>query len=228
MRTTTGLVLVLALGAGACFLRSRVNPDEWTADFPVEDADFTSTGRNPYFILEPGHTLELEDGDDKLTITVLDETRLVGNVETRIVEERELKDGQLVEVSRNFFAISKRNNGVYYFGEDVDIYENGKVVKHEGAWLAGQNGAKFGLLMPGVPLIGGRHYQEIAPGVAMDRAEIVSVTDTMTVPVGAMRNVLKVRETTPLEPGVSEYKYYAPGVGLLREGSLKLVSHGRR
>ena len=48
----------------------------------------------------------------------------------------------------------------------VDIYENDKIVKHEGAWLAGVNGAKFGLLMPGTPLIGGRHYQEIAPAVA--------------------------------------------------------------
>ncbi|MEX2281579.1 MAG: hypothetical protein WEE89_03715 [Gemmatimonadota bacterium] len=80
--------------------------------------------------------------------------------------------------------------------------------------------------MPGVPLIGGRHYQEIAPGAAMDRAEIISMTDTLTVPAGAMRKLLRVRESSPLEPGVSEYKFYAPGIGLLQDGSMKLVRYG--
>jgi hypothetical protein len=221
------LVVMLAAGAGACFLRGNTDADEWTADFATDDTEFAATGTNPYFILEVGHTLELENGDDKLVITVTPDTKLVGNVETRVVEEREWEDGKLTEVSRNFFAISKRTNSVYYFGEDVDIYENDKVVRHEGAWLAGVNGAKFGLLMPGTPLIGGRHYQEIAPAVALDRAEIVGVSDTLTVPAGVMRNVLKVKETSGLEPGV-EYKYYAPGIGLIREEALKLVRHGKR
>src|SRR6185503_7351194 len=98
-------------------------------------------------------------------------------VETRIIEERETNDGQLIEVSRNYFAISKRTGNVYYFGEDVDIYKNGKVASHEGAWLSGVNGARFGLMMAAVPLVGSRYYQEVAPQVAMDRAEIVSVTE---------------------------------------------------
>ena len=68
-----------------------------------------------------------------------------------MVEERETKDGKLVEVSRNYFAISKRTNSVYYFGEDVDEYKDGKVARHGGSWLAGTGGARFGLLMPGQP-----------------------------------------------------------------------------
>lgn len=157
---------------------------------------------------------------------MLPDTKVVDGVATRVVEERESKGNALVEVSRNYFAISKRTNSVFYFGEDVDIYRDGKVSKHEGSWLAGVNGARFGLMMPGTPLVGGRYYQEIAPGVAMDRAQIVSNTGTLGVPAGTFTNVLRIEETTPLERGAREYKSYAPGVGLLQDESLRLVQHG--
>ena len=80
-------------------------------------------------------------------------------------------------MSRNYFAISRRTNSVYYFGEDVDIYKAGKVVSHEGSWISGLGGAHFGLFMPGTPLLHGRYYQELAPRVAMDRAELVSMSE---------------------------------------------------
>src|SRR5215468_5998152 len=120
---------------------------QWTMDFDVDDSDLASVGVNPYFSLEPGYALNLSAGAQELTITVLNETRKFGNVETRIVEERETKAGKPVEVSRNFYAISKRTNAVFYFGEDVDTYRDGKVSGHEDAWLSGMNGARFGLMM---------------------------------------------------------------------------------
>ncbi len=196
----------------------------FTDTFRVEE--WTSRGTNPYFVLEPGYVLVLEGGKEKLTITVLDETRIVDGVETRVVEEREEKEGKLVEVSRNFFAISKRTNDVHYFGEEVDIYKDGVVASHEGAWLAGVNGARWGLLMPGTPLLGARYHQEIAPGVAMDRAEIVGIHETFETPAGKFDGCLKTEESTPLESG-REHKYYAPGVGLLRDGKMRLAKHGR-
>lgn len=197
--------------------------ESWTDQFGVEKGELASTGRNPYFVLEPGYRLTLEHGDERLVITVLDETKIVAGTETRVVEERESKRGVLVEVSRNYYAISKRTNSVYYFGEATDIYKDGKVVNHEGSWLAGASGARFGLMMPGTPLVGGRYYEEIAPGVAMDRAQIVTVSAARKVPAGDFRNVLRVEETTPLERGEREYKLYAPGVGLLQDESLELV-----
>jgi hypothetical protein len=200
--------------------------DAWTDQFAVDRGDLRSTGRNPYFILEPGYVLVLEDGDERLTITVLAETQVVDGVETRVVEERETKGDALVEVSRNFFAISERTNAVFYFGEDVDIYEAGMITNHEGAWLAGVGGARFGLMMPGLPMVGSRYYQELAPGVAMDRAEVLAIDDTLTTPARAFTRVLRVLETTPLEPLARESKYYAPGVGLIQDGSLRLVQYG--
>ena len=103
--------------------------DPWTRDFALDAETWSSRGRNPYFILEPGYVLELEGGTVRLVITVLDETRRLAGVETRVVEERETDGGRLVEVSRNYFALSTRTNSVFYFGEDVDIYEGGKVVE---------------------------------------------------------------------------------------------------
>lgn len=234
MRKSQYLPLLVALGLLVIlsYMQSegqKAGKDLWTTEFAAEKDELSATGRNPYFILEPGYQLVLEGEGRKehLTITVLDETKRVVGVETRVVEERETKDGKLLEVSRNYFAISKRTNSVFYFGEDVDIYKDGKVVGHEGAWLAGIKDAKCGLMMPGQALLKARYYQEIAPKVAMDRAEIESMSETVETPAGEFKNCLKVKETTPLEPGNKEYKYYAPGVGLVQDGSFKLVKYGK-
>jgi hypothetical protein len=199
---------------------------EWTNDFSAEKDALISTGRNAFFVVEPGYQLVLEKDKERLVITVLNETKTVDGVETRVVEERETDDGQVIEISRNYFAISKRTSNVYYFGEDVDIYKNGQVASHGGSWLSGVNGARFGLMMAAVPLLGAKYQQEVAPQVALDRAEIVSVSETFQTPAGEFKKCLKTKETTPLEPDVGS-KHYAPGVGLVQDGGLKLVRFGK-
>jgi hypothetical protein len=201
--------------------------EEWTSNFASEKSALVSTGRNPYFILEPGYQIVLADGDDSVTITVLGDTKVVDGVETRVVEEREVEGGKLIEVSRNFYAISTRTNSVYYFGEEVDIYKDGTVTGHEGAWLAGVDGAKFGLMMPGLPILGGKYYQELAPGKAMDRAEVVGLSAVIKTPAGEFKNCLKTEESTPLESGKFEFKHYAPGIGQVQDESLKLTRYGK-
>lgn len=202
----------------------------WQKEFGIASCNLLTTGRNPYFVLEPGHQLILEEDDEKVQITVLDETRMVDGVVTRVVEEREWKDGELYEVARNYFAICEATKDVFYFGEDVDYYEDGKVVKHEGAWLAGKDGNKPGLIMPGTPKVGMKYYQEIAPDVAMDRAEIVSLDETCKTPAGTFANCMKVKEGTALEFWSflwPEYKMHAPGIGLVQDEDLVLTKYGR-
>lgn len=227
IRRLLWLPLIGAVGAGMLLLGACVRSYTWTANFPVDKGELVPTGRNPYFILEPGYTLLLEGGDLQVIITFLSATRMVDGVETRVVEERETKGGELIEVSRNYFAISKRTNDVFYFGEDVDMYRDGKVISHAGAWLSGVNDAKFGLMMPAQPSLNARFYNEIAPGVAMDRVEIVSLSETVNTPAGEFTNCVKVEETTPLEPFVTDYKSYAPGIGMVQDGKLKLVKFGK-
>ena len=218
-----------ALGhpAGAAPQAQRAQP--WMQSFPVDVKELATEGENPYFILKPGDQLTLggREGSKpvQLVITVLQETANIGGVDTRVVEERETAGGVLAEVSRNFFAIHPRTKDVYYFGEEVDIYKNGKLDSHEGAWHHGSNNAHFGLMMPGTPTLGLRHYQELAPKVAMDRVEIVSLTQRSTTPAGVFENCLKMTETTPLELFVRDTKVYARGIGIVEDGPLKLVSH---
>jgi len=200
---------------------------EFTTDFRIEECTFSSVGRNPFFILEPGYQLTLEGESDEgpvvVQITVLDETKKVDNIVTRVVKEMEWEDGELIEVSQNYFAICNETNSVFYFGEDVDIYDEGEIVSHDGAWLAGQDGAEAGILMPGTILLGSRYYQEIAPGVAMDRAEIMVMDATVETLAGTFSNCLETLETTPLEPSAEDSKFYAPGIGLIVDAELSLA-----
>jgi hypothetical protein len=221
----------LALLLLAVTLPSGASPAKrWTDTFNVSQCSWASTGRNDYFVLEPGfqQVFDGHEGKDAvhLVITVLGDTRTVAGVETRIVEERETRNGQLIEVSRNYFAVCTRTGDVFYFGEDVDMYKEGKVSTHEGSWIAGKDGAQAGLFMPARPLIGARFYQEVAPGAAMDRSEIVSDTESLATPAGALTNCVKTEETTPLEPKSVGYKTFARGIGLVRDGDLLLTKYG--
>jgi hypothetical protein len=201
----------------------------YTESLMADSCSFSTTGRNTYFILEPGYQLILKNNDgndtEQLIITVLNDTKKIGNIETRVVEENESKNGDTIEISRNYFAFCMQTSTIYYFGEEVDIYKKGKIVSHGGAWIAEGNN-RAGVVMPGLILLGSRYYQEMAPGVAMDRAEIISTTDTMQTPAGLFINVLKTEETNALKPNEKEYKYYAPGIGLIQDEDLLLFKYG--
>ncbi|HPR63266.1 MAG TPA: hypothetical protein PK014_03520 [Thermoanaerobaculia bacterium] len=179
--------------------------------------------RNRYLDLEPGTILVLASDEERLEITPLRKIVKIGPFETRVVEEREWKDGNLVEVSRNYYSYCWESMDIYYFGEDVDIYRDGKIVSHEGSWRAGENGARPGLIMPWDALVGMKYYQEIAPGIAMDRAEVVSTNETVETPNKTFTRCIKIREGSALNPGEEEYKYYAHGIGLVKDGDLLFV-----
>ena len=223
LRYRITLTCIVVLGCTlALAAQGTKNARGWRELFDVDKANLASTGRNTYFILEPGYTLHLAHGKEVLVVSVLDETKLVDGVVTRVVEERETKEGQPVEVSRNYFAIDRTTEDVYYFGEDVDMYKNGKITSHEGSWLSGVNGARFGLMRPGKPAVGDKYYQENAPGVARDRAEILTVTGECKLPAGTFKNCLQTRDSSAPEIG-DEAKWYAPGVGLVKDSDFKLV-----
>lgn len=224
------IVFSILFSAGIMNGCAQKNPDKpFTELLQSDSCSFTTLGRNTYFILEPFYQQSFRgiEGTDTITlvITVLNETRTIGSTETRIVEEREMVNGKPIEISRNFFAFCRQTGSIYYFGEEVDMYKGDKITSHDGAWTAGGKN-KAGVIMPGLILLGSRYYQEIAPGIAMDRAEVISMTGTMKTPAGDFSNVLKTEETTPIEPEAKEYKYYAPGVGLIRDGDLVLMKFG--
>lgn len=208
--------------------------DPFTSEFFIEDCNFMSHGRNHFFSIEPGYKTVFqgeEDGETlDLEITVLDQTKDITldiggvskTITTRVVEEREWEDGELVEVSLNYFAICRETNSIFYFGEDVDDYEDDEIVGHEGAWLAGGEN-KPGVIMPGTFLLGSKYYTEVAPGVAMDQSEHTEMGVTLTTAAGTFDKCVKVRETSGLDPEDLSIKYYCPGVGMVMDDALELT-----
>lgn len=205
---------------------SRANAD---VPVPAHRRDLVPTGRNPFWNLTPGFTTVFagnEDGAHKrLTITVTPKTRVIDGIRTRIVIERQTSNGHLEEISENYFAIDRKTRNVFYFGEDVNIYNHGVVVSHESTWRSGVDGAKFGLIMPASPTLGDLFLQERAPGIAQDQAELVETGLRAHTAAGTFKGAFKTRETTPLEPDTEEFKLYAPGVGLVQDDTLELVSY---
>jgi hypothetical protein len=148
-------------------------------------------------------------------------------IEALTVEDREYSAvGELTEATRDYFAQDDDGN-VYYLGEDVDEYEHGQITGHSGAWLLGRDTPTPGLLMPAHPKTGDQFKSEDVPHITWERDEVVSVSETVTVPAGTYQNCVGIKETA--SDGATEYKLYAPGVGCIKEiegkAELALKSH---
>lgn len=230
--------VVIALALPAVGLAGQKGVVQFTTDFRLEDCKFKTQGDNPYFPLRAGNQLVLEEEDEgevaRVEITVLNEFEKLfvpglGWVTTRVVQEVETVDEELVEISRNFFAVCSNTNDVVYFGEDVDIFHEDGSVTHEGAWRAGQPDAdglaQPGLIMPGTWLLGARYFQEIADGIALDRAEHVEMGLEIETEAGTFQNCVRIVETTPLEPTAESEKVYCPGIGLVNDSGAELVEY---
>lgn len=190
-------------------------------------AKFTHSTRidNPLLPLEAGHThlyvSPTDDGPETVIVEVLEQTRVVQGVTCRVVRDRVFRDGLLLEDTHDWFAQDDAGN-VWYFGEEVDNYENGVLADHDGSWEAGVDGALPGIVMYADPAthVGETFRQEYYAGEAEDMAKVLSTTEQITVPFGSFENVVQTEDWTPLEPGLREQKYYAPGVGVIKEVNL--------
>jgi hypothetical protein len=139
----------------------------------------------------------------------------VAGVPVAVVEVKDFENGKLVERTLDYYA-AHDDGSVWYFGERVDDYEEGRVVGHSGQWLAGEGGARPALFMPAEPGVGDAFEQEGAPGIAEDRSTVLAVSLTVTTPAGTFSGCIRTRDVDPLD-GVVEFKLYCAGVGLVRE-----------
>jgi hypothetical protein len=184
---------------------------------------FTLQSTNPYFPMDVGRQSILtgeSDGEPTvLQITVLNQTRVISGVTTRIIEEREFVDDELFEISWNYF-VQAGDGTICYYGEDVDIFEDGEI-SHEGAWCADDPGNGPGIFMPADPHPGQKFEIEVAPGVAEDQGKIVGI-GPITVPFDRFTETIRIREFNPLDGG-KDFKFHAAGVGIIIDGDLELV-----
>jgi hypothetical protein len=229
-RATVELVGSLAM-IGSLFV-SGVAAQE---DNAVPD-NLSPTVDNPYFPLAPGTSRRYEgqevnpDTGEAVDLRVREHVSPMPDeiagapVTTLAVQEYE--NGQLTESTSDYHAQGP-DGTVYYLGEDVNTYEDGQLASHEGSWMAGEGANQAGEFMPAEPRVGDRFAQEQAPGVAQDISTVVAIDLALETPVGTFSDCLKTQDLNPLDQSI-EYKYYCPGVGLVREenanGSLDLVS----
>jgi hypothetical protein len=206
------------------------------ADSSIDPADFQATVDNAFFPLSAlgptvfeGEEQDSETGEIieiRVESTVLAETDIVAGVEVTVVEVKDFEDGELVELTLDYYA--QRDDGtVYYLGERVDDFEDGELVGHEGQWLAGEGDNLPGIFMPASPEVGDEFEQERAPGVAEDQSKVIAVDQTVTTPAGTFTGCIKTEDFDPIGD-VTEFKYYCPDVGLVKEesvdGQIDLVS----
>jgi hypothetical protein len=193
---------------------------------------FTLESTNPYYPLEVGRSWLLEGDDEgtplRVRIDVLDRTEDVGGVETRVLVETEWElddesgEYDLLEVSHNYFA-ETLDGTVCYFGEAVEIYEDGEPISNAGEWRADEPGHAPGIFMPADPRPGMRYRMEVAPGIAEDEGRIVAI-GPVRVPAGLFTATIRVREYNPLDEDKG-YKVFAAGVGTIVDGPIELVAY---
>ena len=169
---------------------------------------------NKYFTLRPGTTFTYKSeavwGTERREVAVSHETKKIMGITTIIVRDRIWWNDQLIDDTKDFYAQDKQGN-VWYFGETVDNYQEGRIRDHSGSWEAGVDGAKPGIIMPKDPRAGDSYQHEHRKGYAEDIMTIVGLGKKVTVSLGTFENCLKVRDWSPL--AWTSTKYFCPDVG---------------
>ena len=158
--------------------------------------------------------LGVEAGDAlRFEVTQLPQTRFVrwnGQwIQTRVTHFVAYTNGRLVEVALDFYAQAD-DGSVWYFGEEVDNYQDGVLADHDGSWLAGRDGPP-GMIMPAQPKVGDVYRPENIPGLVFEEATVTAVGLTVAGPRGPIAGAIRIE--AKLLDGTVEEKIYAPGYG---------------
>ena len=197
---------------------------------PIFDvANFASPQPNPYIALTLGTRFVMAGGGmrDGKAFTQNEVQTVTGpgpvllGVQTTQILDENVVDGKVIERTFDYYANDSKGN-LWYFGEDVTNYiYDGKGnltgTNSKSAWRAGTNGALPGISLPGKADKALSQFQEMAEADgAMDYFEVVDPDMTLTGPGGTYAHVLKTYESNMAEPDSREFKYYGPGLGILR------------
>jgi hypothetical protein len=222
-----GILLLLILGTTLYLQRQSAAPSygsdanrntgQYAPD--IQPGDFSTNITNRYFTLPVGKKMTFEattetGAAERIEIEILPEIKTIAGVKTVVYLDKVYDDGQLVEETRDYLAQHK-NGDVWYFGEDVNNFENGQLKDHAGSFLHGRDGAKAGIWMKAEQKAGDSYRQEYYVGKAEDMRDTVATGLMVTTRLGTYTDCVKVYDWTPLEKTSREYKYYCPQVGSL-------------
>jgi hypothetical protein len=211
----SGLLAACGSSVGPAGASVGASPSAAAYNPQIDPANFVSSVDNPLYPLKPGtlweYTVNKEGATEKVVITVTRETKKILGVTTTVVHDVVTEGGRVVEDTWDWYAQDREGN-VWYFGEATTKTDGGKS-STEGSWQAGLNGARPGFIMEAHPKAGDSYRQEYAPGVAEDRADVLSLNESVTVRKGSFTGCLKTKDYSPLKLDLVENKVFCPGVG---------------
>ena len=150
-------------------------------------------------------------------MTVTRKVKTITGIHVAVVADRLFLDGKLGERTADFYAQDKHGR-VWYLGENTaELNAKGKVTNREGSFRNGHKGAKGGIFMPANPAVGQSFQQESFKDQAQDHFRILDMAASITTPAVSSTSAMLTKETTPLEPGVVDHKYYVQGIGTVKE-----------
>lgn len=187
-------------------------------DPEINPANFSTNIDNPYMPLKPGTTFvyQAHTADGLVTnfVAVTHKTKVIEGVTCLEVHDTVFLNNQKTEDTLDWYAQDREGN-VWYFGEDSEDLTDGRVSSLAGSWVAGVDGAEPGIIMEAHPKVGDAYRQELLLNEAEDFARVLSLDNTVTVPFGSFDKCLKTTESSGVEPDTVEFKFYAPGIGVV-------------
>jgi hypothetical protein len=197
---------------------------------------------NSYFPLKTGDTWQYSTGPEQRTVVhVTNRTKRIEGLTCVVVSDTVTEDGVATEVTNDWMCQAKSGD-VHYLGEETAEYETfegdkpqlAERVSTDGSFKSGRDHNKGGILFPANPVVGKVYYEEFALGDAEDIAKILSTSYhygsnaslDQLVPAALAQyfcgagDCVVTENTSQLEPGVVERKYYARGIGVFLETDL--------
>lgn len=212
-----GAAALLALGCGGSGGGKDKGQGKPAVLPEVSGVTFVDGVDNPYFPLPVGarwvYEATTDEGLERDEVEVTADTRSIQGVTATVVRDTVSLDGTVIEDTFDWYA-QDSTGAVWYLGEDTCEFEDGRCVRHEGAWEWGKDGALPGVIMPAAPKVDGvRYYQEFYEGEAEDTGEVIAVGERVEVPAGTYDDCIRTRDASTLEPDLEEEKVYCRGVG---------------
>lgn len=213
------VALLFVLGFAAC--------GSGAGDLPITQARFRTGVDHPYFPLATGvlrvYAGEAAGQQRREEVCTMDEPCDVLGVACTAVEQMQFLDGELAELTTEWFAQDHLGN-VWKFGERTLVPALVGLVESEDSWQAGVDGAWPWIAFPADPQVG-THYSGFRPG-GRDEFFVTALDAAAAVPAGTFHHCMELVEN-PGDPDDRDIILYAPGIGRVAQrepdGAVELV-----
>lgn len=234
-----GVLIVVAAcsGSGTKGTGLATDPNNEGTKVEFDPANFVdpTLSTNPYHPLKPG-TQWVYGGSTEvgsrtvphgIIVTITDVIREIDGVPTVAMLGQSTDSGEVSQIGMDYMALDKDGNVWILGGYDED-YEGGEYTNIDTAWLGSGDGTIVGILAPmDVTIDTPRWFIGQAPEEDGSVGEPVRVGVRECVSFGCFDDVRVVQEGNVGAPD-NEDKYYAPGVGVIKNVPLDASLHQDR